>query len=110
MLASGHLGSTVGDRRILLGAIGLLIGAAWLALWQLDASPYGRYLHHDTPAGLGGPLEAALFVGGWTLMIVAMMLPTTIPLLATFAALVRRRRRSSLLGGLVRRPRGPSLG
>jgi predicted metal-binding membrane protein len=101
MLASGHLGSTVGDRRILLGAIGLLIGAAWLALWQLDASPYGRYLHHDTPAGLGGPLEAALFVGGWTLMIVAMMLPTTIPLLATFAALVRRRRRSSLLVGLV---------
>jgi predicted metal-binding membrane protein len=101
MVIHGHLASPTRDQRILLGAIGLLIGAAWLALWQLDASPYGRYLHHETPAGLGGPPEAVLFVGGWTLMIVAMMLPTTIPLLTTFGALVRRRRRPGQLVGLV---------
>ncbi len=101
MFAYGHVRSPARDRRILLGPIGLLIGAAWLALWQLDASPYGRYLHHETPAGLGGLLEASLFVVGWTLMIVATMLPTTIPLLATFGALVGRRRRPGLLVGLV---------
>jgi predicted metal-binding membrane protein len=101
MFAPGHLRSPAGDRRVLLGALGLLIGAAWLVLWQLDSSPYGRYLHHETPAGLGGPLEASLFVGGWTLMIVAMMLPTTFPLLATFGALVARRRQPAVLVALV---------
>jgi predicted metal-binding membrane protein len=101
MFAHGLVAPPARDQRILLGTIGLLIGAAWLALWQLDASPYGRYLHHETPAGLGGPLEGALFVGGWTLMIVAMMLPTTVPLLTTFGALVGRRRRPGQLVGLV---------
>ncbi|HEY8637083.1 MAG TPA: DUF2182 domain-containing protein [Candidatus Limnocylindrales bacterium] len=101
MFTYAHVGAPARDRRVLLGLLGLLIAAAWLALWQLDASPYGRYLHHETPAGLGGPLEAGLFVGGWALMIVAMMLPTTIPLLATFGALVRRRHHPAVLVGLV---------
>ena len=43
------------------------------------------------------PAETLLFVVGWTLMTVAMMLPTTWPLLATFQALVRRRARPGLL-------------
>ena len=101
MFASGHLRSPDRERRVLLGLLGLLVGAAWLALWQLDASPYGRYLHHETPAGLGGPFEAGLFVAGWALMIVAMMLPTTVPLLTTFGRLVSRRRRPAVLVGLV---------
>ena len=101
MFTYAHVRSPARDRKVLLGLLGLLITAAWLAMWQLDASPYGRYLHHETPAGLGGPLEAALFVSGWALMIVAMMLPTTIPLLATFGALVGRRRRPEALVGLV---------
>lgn len=101
MLTSVHAGALSRDRGLLLGLVGLLIGAAWLALWQVDASPYGRYLHHETPTGLGGPLEASLFVAGWSLMIVAMMLPTIVPFLTTFGALVGRRRRPVLLVGLA---------
>jgi predicted metal-binding membrane protein len=36
-------------------------------------------------------LDGALFVGGWLLMTVAMMLPTTLPLLVAFRGLSRRR-------------------
>ena len=43
-------------------------------------------------------LEVGLFDLGWVLMIVAMMLPSSVPLVITFAALVGRRRRP---GGLV---------
>jgi predicted metal-binding membrane protein len=60
------------------------------------ASPYGRYLHHE--GGVGPlPLEATLFAAGWVLMIVAMMLPSSVPLIVTFGMLVRRRRRPGLL-------------
>ena len=51
-----------------------------------------RFLHHEAAAGAAaGGADAALFVAGWAVMIVAMMLPTSIPLVVTFAALVRRR-------------------
>ena len=87
-------------RAILLAALAgsVAIATAALLLWQ--ASPYGRYLHHE-----GGtapiPVEAALFATGWALMVVAMMIPTSVPLVATFAALVRRRPRPGLLIALV---------
>jgi predicted metal-binding membrane protein len=101
MLSASHLRNPERDRTILVAAVATLAGVAWLLLWAWDASPYGRYLHHETPAGLGTPLELGLFVVGWVLMIVAMMLPTTIPLLATFRALVARRRHPGLLLGLT---------
>ena len=47
------------------------------------------------------PLEAALFVVGWVLMIVAMMLPSSVPLVMTFGALVGRRRRPGRLVALL---------
>src|SRR5690349_14863805 len=81
--------------RPLLGALVVAIALlAWamLALW--NASPYGRYLDH------GGWLDAGWFAAicsvtpngdlvvpalthalAWLLMIAAMMLPTTLPLL-----------------------------
>ena len=79
------------------GAIALALGA--LVIWQ--ASPYGRYLHHEGGGPAPLPVEAALFAAGWALMVVAMMLPSSVPLVATFAALVRRRPRPALLVGLV---------
>jgi predicted metal-binding membrane protein len=42
-----------------------------------------------------------LFVAGWTLMIVAMMLPTSLPFVALFHSLVRRRPEQMRLVGMV---------
>ena len=75
-----------------------LIALAWLSLWLLGRSPYDRYVSHDHLAGGTGFLESpaamSLFVGGWTLMVVAMMLPTTLPLISLFRGIVRRQERS----------------
>jgi predicted metal-binding membrane protein len=71
--------------------LGALVLLAWLALWLWHGSPYGRYLHHAGPASLeldgepgGAAAQAAVYVAGWLLMTVAMMLPTTFPLLEIF--------------------------
>jgi predicted metal-binding membrane protein len=101
MFSASHLRAPVRDRTLLVLLLAGLSASAWLGLYLWDTSPYGRYLHHETPDGLGTPLDLGLFVVGWALMIVAMMLPTSIPLVATFGALVGRRRRPRLLVGLV---------
>jgi predicted metal-binding membrane protein len=99
MFTASHLRSPARDRTVLIVLLASLAASAWLVLWLWDASPYERYLHHDLPTGLGTPLELGLFVLGWGLMIVAMMLPTVIPLLVTFRALVSRRSRPGVLVG-----------
>ena len=100
MFAPTHLRAPRRDRAILTGLLLALAGAAWLALWLWEGSPYGHYLHHGADAG-PLPLEAALFAVGWVLMIVAMMLPSSIPLVMTFGALVGRRRRPGRLVALL---------
>ena len=100
MFAVGHLRDPRRDRAILAGSLVALSGLAWLTLWLWAASPYGRYLHHE--GGIAPlPVEAALFSLGWVLMIVAMMLPSSVPLVVTFGAIVGRRPRPSLLVGLL---------
>ena len=91
-----------------------VVAFAWAALWLWERSPYGRYLDHGdwTQAGLAGSICAAvpsgeilvpaiLYVGGWVLMLAAMMLPTTLPLLEIFRRLTRRRPDRRLLMSLV---------
>jgi predicted metal-binding membrane protein len=96
MFAAAHLRDARRDRAILLGSLVALTAVAWLSLGLWAASPWGRYLHHE--GGVGPlPAEIVLFVLGWVLMIVAMMLPSSIPLVLTFAALVGRRRRPGRL-------------
>jgi len=91
MFTPTHLRDSRRDRRILVGSLGALAIVAWLSLWLWEGSPYRAFLGHQ--GGVGPiPVEAALFSIGWVLMIVAMMLPSSIPLVLTFAALVRRRR------------------
>ena len=91
MFTAAHLRAPRRDRAILGAALAALVLAAWLTLALWEGSPYGAYLGHA--GGVGPlPLEAALFAIGWVLMIVAMMLPSSVPLVVTFAALVRRRR------------------
>ena len=90
MFAYGRVASPTRDRSILLVVLGAAAIVAWIALLAWEASPYGRFLHHEG-GGAALPLEAALFALGWALMIVAMMLPTSIPLVATFAVMTRSR-------------------
>jgi predicted metal-binding membrane protein len=84
-------------RPAFLGLIIALAASTWLTLWLWSASPYGRYLDHGnwTDAGLLAPLcralpggdivvPALLYAAGWLLMIAAMMLPTTLPILDMF--------------------------
>jgi predicted metal-binding membrane protein len=89
------------DRHLLLPATVLAVAAVAggaLAVW--GASPYARYLHHES---LGdGARIPALFILGWLLMSTAMMLPTATPLLLTFQGmLVRRGERRWLLATTI---------
>ena len=100
--------SATSQRRLFVPLAVTLIAAAWLTLWVWDSSPYARYLHHVdwsetglaglcrvAPAGLT-VIPAVLHTAAWLLMIVAMMLPTMLPLLQIFerltAALPDRKR------------------
>ena len=91
-----HLRDARRDRLVLAAALAGLSLIAWLALLAWAGSPAGAYLHHDA-TGLPVPMAAGLFVAGWALMILAMMLPSSIPLVLTFGALVRRRERPGQL-------------
>jgi predicted metal-binding membrane protein len=68
---------------------------AWYALWLWGRLPYGHLLlHGPVHPGIVAHrpwLFAAIFVTGWTLMTVAMMLPTSFPLLVLFHRIVRDR-------------------
>jgi predicted metal-binding membrane protein len=100
MFTAAHLRAPRRDRAILVGSLVALALAAWLSIWLWEGSAYAVYLGHDT---LGAPtlLGAGLFTVGWVLMIVAMMLPSSAPLVMTFAALVGRRARPRLLVALL---------
>jgi predicted metal-binding membrane protein len=101
MFAPAHLRDPRRDRAVLGAALVGLSALAWLSLVAWASSPYGPYLGHEAGAGAPVPVEAALFTAGWVLMILAMMLPSSIPLVVTFGALVRRRPRPRLLVGLL---------
>jgi predicted metal-binding membrane protein len=84
-----------------------LIALAWLALVAWGESPYGRFLDHgqlgEIELGLTGESAGllAVFVAGWTVMTVAMMLPTSLPLITLFRRMVRQRADAGLLAGLL---------
>jgi len=96
-----------------------LVAGAWLTLWLWSTSPYGRYLDHGR-WGEGGALAALcralpqgdivvpalVYAGGFLLMIAAMMLPTTFPIVEMFRRMTasrpdRGRLVALLLGGYV---------
>ncbi len=99
MFSPAHLRAPGRDRAILTGSLVAIAGLAWIALWLWEGSPYGHYLHHEVGGGVSTSVAvgAVAFTLGWTLMIVAMMLPSSVPLVVTFAALVGRRARPGQL-------------
>jgi len=92
----------------------VLVVASWAVLWLWSASPYGRFLDH---AGWGDAgalaalcraipqgdivVPAVLHAAAWVLMIAAMMLPTTFPLLAMFRRIAGARPDAGRLLALV---------
>ena len=96
--------SAARHRSFFLPLLGGLIAFTWFALWAWSASPYGKYLQHGNwfdlgPAAFlcravpGGDVvvPALIHTAGWLLMTVAMMLPTTLPLLDQFRRMTARR-------------------
>jgi predicted metal-binding membrane protein len=91
------------DERLFAVLVGGLIVLAWAALLAWGGSPYGSVLGHD---GLGQTdlrfdsdyaAKALLFVSGWSLMTVAMMLPTSLPLVILFHTMTHSRHNSGIL-------------
>ena len=85
------------DRRPFFVVMAALIAVTWLALGIWSVSPYARFLDHEALGEIGSAFGGqylaflAVFVAGWTLMTVAMMLPTSLPLISLFRRLTRRR-------------------
>jgi predicted metal-binding membrane protein len=84
------------DRRPFLAVATALVALMWLSLWWWGQSPSGRFLSHEElehANGVAGGYATLvlLFVAGWTLMTIAMMLPTSLPLVALFYAFLRAR-------------------
>lgn len=89
------------DRRIPAGMLAALTALAWWALWAGRDSAWGHHMLHGghamaMPIGAAG--LATAFVAGWTLMTIAMMLPTSAPLILLFQRMVSGRPHA---GGVV---------
>ena len=81
-------------------AVAALAGTAAALLVVVSASPYAAYFQHEfQPGSVLGQLAAlALFLAGWTLMVLAMMLPTATGLLSAVARFDRAWRVRALVG------------
>jgi predicted metal-binding membrane protein len=84
-------------RTLLVGAVGAVSLAAWVALWRYGPALHAPVHHH----GAGATSFGLLFVGAWTVMTMAMMLPTSVPLVATFHTIAGQRADRPLLVALV---------
>jgi predicted metal-binding membrane protein len=78
----------------------LLALAAGIGLWWWGMSPAARWLDHDSnprSASVGSAGALLIFNAAWLLMTVATMLPTTFPLLDSFARVSAGRHRPGVL-------------
>ena len=71
------------DRRRSYMTAASLVLSAWLALAIWSLSPYAEWLDHAQIENIAAPptVRLVVFTLGWTLMIIAMMLPSTLLLL-----------------------------
>lgn len=87
-------------RSLVLPVLGGIVMLAWITLWWLEQSPYGWLFHRHGGGGHGqtlGWLYAGAFLLGWLLMTVAMMLPTTVPLVRLFRRMIAQRAHAPFL-------------
>lgn len=94
-------------RTLFPGLLLTLSASAWLVMWQFGDSPWSHGLHGHRPIGGGLStatfvMTGAIFVSGWIVMTLAMMLPTTTPLVRLFQRLTAARAdRTQLAAALV---------
>ena len=87
------------SRRWIITFVAAPAAVAWALLWWFGSSSFGRYFEHRDLASSSG--SAPLVLVGWLVMIAAMMLPTTAPLLAVFRRIVADRPNPGRLLGAV---------
>jgi predicted metal-binding membrane protein len=101
-------------RAVLVLLLGSLAAMAWTALWLWSLSPWSRYLGEGGWGDAGALaalcraipqgdilVPAALHAIAWVVMIAAMMLPTTLPLLLMFRRITQARSDGTRLAVLV---------
>src|SRR5437868_3857161 len=84
----------VNTQKPLIASLVGLTALAWLSLFVWGLSPYARFFSHESLEGLklqDSPPVLGVMVAGWTLMLVAMMLPTSLPLIALFHRIAAQR-------------------
>ena len=82
-------------RRALSLTVVAASAAAWVALVAAGGAlghAGGHHTHADVPVGIA--------IGGWAVMVVAMMVPPALPMLDVLRALLARHRRAALLVGV----------
>ncbi|WDE09349.1 DUF2182 domain-containing protein [Thalassomonas viridans] len=84
--------------------LGSIVVLAWVILWYLEQSPYASLFHqHGSSSGhahhhrLPAWLSSMTFLAGWLLMTIAMMLPTTVPLVNLFRRMLASRQQKAYL-------------
>ena len=85
-------------------AVIVAIAAAWLVALTAQAAGAAAFLHHDALIEDGPPLALGVvaFVLAWQVMIAAMMLPSSLPLVRMFAtASARQPRPGSAMAGFL---------
>jgi predicted metal-binding membrane protein len=95
--------TTLSQRNVLMPLLLVLIALAWVMLWVWGHSPHGRFLTHDAlrRTDVSHSDVVLLIVAGWVVMVIAMMLPTSLPLLGLFHRMTRQRADGAQLVGLV---------
>jgi predicted metal-binding membrane protein len=94
----------VQDNRLLAALLTFLTALAWWALWRGEQSPWGHAVLHPQHAmhmNVGPLAFGFVFVLGWTVMTIAMMLPSSSPLVLLFHNLVSGRRHAYGLVALL---------
>ena len=82
------------DHRVLVSTLLGVAAVSWLGLWLWERFGAGHAHGHGQSQDVASFL---LFIAGWVLMTSAMMLPTTIPLVAMFRRMTRRRKNGAWL-------------
>ena len=112
--SSGSIAKSGEREATLVALLALLAFASWGALWAWSASPYAGYLTHDGWGEIGAlaalcraipqgdiVVPALLHAAAWMLMVAAMMLPTTYPLLSMVRRVTAGRPDAARLVSLV---------